>query len=907
MLFSKDMTADSPLRQHICDRYFTDESALLKTLLTQLQLSEAERGDIAHQAHDLIAAIRKQQSNTTIDAILNEYQLTSVEGQSLMCLAEALLRVPDKYTAFLLLEDKLTAADWRSHLKNNRSLFIRLLSSSLYLAGVLLRFRQDRNVLKRIVAWCSTPIIYKLVRRFTLRLANQFILSQTIKGALQDSESLLKRSYCFSYDMLGESARTKKDEQRYFYQYLEAIKTIGEQAKGKGPIAAPSVSVKLSALHSRYEFTQYERVRLELIPRLKQLALQAKKYDIGLTIDAEESSRLDLSLDIFEALYLDAELANWQGFGLAVQAYQARATAVIDWLIDLTKTHKRKISVRLVKGAYWDSEIKWAQEKGLSHYPVFTSKAATDVSYLVCAQKLLDAKTYLYPQFATHNAHTVCSILQMDNTEEGYEFQRLHNMGQALYDQILKKVSVPCRIYAPVGKHVDLLSYLVRRMLENGANSSFVNNLVDAGISIDDLVSDPITKVSQPLSKQTSIALPKDRFQNEFANARLNSAGIELSDKNAVNDLKLAISPIMTTQLNYLPPNANLLVHNPANLQELVGGVVVDNEKSIEHKLQLSQQAFEVWSKSDVLKRCQCLDLIADKLEQHKAELIALCIKEAGKTVADSIAEVREAVDFCRYYSRQAQLLFDQHDVVARGVVLCISPWNFPLAIFMGQVAAALVTGNTVLAKAAEKTSLVARRVIELINETDIEENAVQRIFGLGQPIGEQLVPDARIKAVMFTGSCETAVWINQTLAQREHNKVPFIAETGGQNAMIVDSTAQLDQVVDDVVQSGFYSAGQRCSSLRVLFVQQDVADQLIQLIQGAMAELTIGDPQFVDADIGPIIDQKSLERLQQHCDYLQNLTDDKAKHIFSCKLNKAVSKGYFLHHVYMKFRVWIY
>ncbi|OUR63695.1 hypothetical protein A9Q79_10205 [Methylophaga sp. 42_25_T18] len=894
MLFSKDMTADTPLRQRICDRYIADEPSVITELLADVRLSAGERAEIAQRASTYIVAIRKQQTRkTTVDVLLNEYSLTSNEGRALMSLAEALLRIPDKYNAHRLLQDMLTAADWQSHIGQSRLIRINLLSRALAVATTILNYHHETIGLKRFISWCMTPIIYKVVRYFIQVMANQFVLSQTISGALLASETIIKRGYRFSYDMLGESARCKQDEQRFFQHYVDAINTLGASSLEQDPISGPGISVKLSALHSRYCVLQHERVVAELIPRLKQLALLAKKYNISLTIDAEESARLELSLDIFKALFLDDDLAHWQGFGLAVQAYQKRATVVIDWLVDLAVSNKRQISVRLVKGAYWDSEIKWAQQKGLADYPVFTSKAATDVSYLVCAQKLLNARAYIYPQFATHNAYTVASILQMDDSGQGYEFQRLHQMGQVLYDQILKKKQFNCRVYAPIGKHIDLLAYLIRRMLENGANSSFVNNIVDTTVAIDSLLDDPVMKL-QGSSSYSDIPLPRDLYQNEFSPPRLNARGVELADKNELIKLKAEITSVLTTRLNYLPPTANLTIHNPANLQEIVGAVIVDSERSIEQKLQQAQHAFLSWSNMAITQRCQFVDLIADKLEDNRDELIALCIKEAGKTLTDSMAEVREAVDFCRYYSRQAEQLFADNAIVARGVVLSISPWNFPLAIFVGQLSAALVTGNTVLAKAAEQTSLIAQRIVELIYQTGLDKNTVQLLIGAGMPIGKRLIPDERIQAVMFTGSCETALWINQTLANRKKNNIPFIAETGGQNAMIVDSTAQLEHVVDDVISSGFNSAGQRCSSLRVVFIQQEITESFIALLKGAMAELTIADPQNLDTDIGPIIDQQALDRLNQHCDFLYDHRLDKAKLIYSCHLNNSLSGGHY-------------
>jgi len=894
MLFSKDMTASSTLRQRICDSYIADETTAINALLAEVQLTENERDTIAHRAHGLITAIRKQQrKKTSIDTLLDEYQLTSAEGRAFMCLAETLLRIPDQHTAIALIADKLMIADWHSHISKSRFVSINLRTRIFVLATAILSFSHEQQWFKRTLFRCITPLIVKATYFFIRKMAEQFVLGQSIDDALQKSKSWQKRAYCFSYDMLGESARSKKDELRYFEQYATAIKTIGLQAKSHDIRENPGISVKLSALCCRYTFPQQERVFAELIPRLKKLAMLAKKHNISLIIDAEESSRLELSLDVFETLYLDSDLARWQGFGLAVQAYQKRAPAIIDWLIKLSEKRNRQIMVRLVKGAYWDSEIKWAQEKGLTDYPVYTTRAATDVSYLICAQKLLAARQYVYPQFATHNAYTVASILQIDNSGAGYEFQRLHSMGQALYDQILKQTVVKCRVYAPVGKYVDLLSYLVRRLLENGANSSFVNNVVDDTYTIDSLITDPIDILQQDHNNPAT-PLPRDIYQNEFTPKRISASGFDLSDRNALVVLKQKISPLLTTQLNFIPPQASVLIHNPANHQEIVGGVQFDNKTTLESKITQAVEIFPTWSGLKPAARSHFLDQIALKLEEHQAELIAFCIKEAGKTLEDSQSELREAIDFCRYYSKQAEQLLDNHNVSARGVVLCISPWNFPLAIFIGQVAAALACGNTVLAKAAEQTGLVARRIIELIYETDIPKEVVQLLLGPGKSIGEILVPDARIQAVMFTGSCETAVWINQALANRTDNAIPFIAETGGQNAMIVDSSAHLEEVVDDVIKSGFNSAGQRCSSLRVLFIQAEIADELIEHIQGALAELEVGDPQWLKTDIGPIIDKKAIEGLEEHCGFLHRYRIGKAKLLYKKRLDKNLPGGFY-------------
>ncbi|MCV6627255.1 MAG: bifunctional proline dehydrogenase/L-glutamate gamma-semialdehyde dehydrogenase PutA, partial [Cellvibrionaceae bacterium] len=616
-----------------------------------------------------------------------------------------------------------------------------------------------------------------------------------------------------------------------------------------------------------------------------------KAHNIGFTVDAEEADRLELSMAVIEAVYLDARLDGWQGFGLAVQAYQKRAPLIIDWLAELAERGGRKIMVRLVKGAYWDSEIKWSQEAGLADYPVFTRKASTDVCYQICAQKLLDARAQLFPQFATHNAYTVATILELDKERSGYEFQRLHGMGEALYENLVKDTGLSCRIYAPVGEHADLLAYLVRRLLENGANSSFVNNIVDESVPVESLLQDPCLSVAVWDDVRNSvIPLPKDIYRAEFAagsiQPRANAKGLELSDADECEALKQSLASLWQLYCEQCNEKHSYRVSNPALRSETVGGYDMDNPQSIEAKLTAAVEVQPQWQAAGVNARAEVLEQLAEALEQQRDELILLCVKEAGKTLADAVAEIREAVDFCRYYARQAQLVDAGQ---ARGVVLCISPWNFPLAIFLGQVAAALVCGNTVLAKPAEQTSLIALRCLALLQKICTERGLpaalLQLLLGPGKAIGEQLVPDPRIAAVMFTGSTATGQWINRCLAGRADNNIPLIAETGGQNAMIVDSTALPEQVVDDVLSSGFQSAGQRCSALRVLFLQEDVADKIIAMIKGAMAQLNIGDPAFLRTDVGPVIDSAALERLNAHRQRLAQLPDRQARLLYRCEL----------------------
>lgn len=649
--------------------------------------------------------------------------------------------------------------------------------------------------------------------------------------------------------------------------------------------SSPGISIKLSAIHPRYEFSHSDRVMSELVPRLKKLALAAKAYNIGFTVDAEEADRLDISLDIIDAVFSDPELGDWEGFGLAVQAYQKRALYVLDWLHELTQRTGRRMMVRLVKGAYWDTEIKLSQVEGFSDFPVFSRKPSTDVSYMACAARLLSYRDTIYPQFATHNAYTVATIMEMTSDYTGFEFQRLHGMGDALYDQIVINDKIPCRIYAPVGEHSDLLAYLVRRLLENGANSSFVNNIIDENIPVESLLSDPVEAVRQWSQKRNRhIPLPAALYGAE----RSNSAGIDLTDVDAITPVKTAMDNWFN-QIQQQPEQGNAVpVTNPADLQQIIGYLQYADEAQMKQILMQADQAFSSWSATPVAERAALLRRIGDALEQHRDELLALCIKEAGKTLPDSVAEIREAVDFCRYYAARAEELFSSPQQ-ARGVFLCISPWNFPLAIFLGQVAAAMVTGNTVVAKPAEQTSLIAVRTVEIMKACGMPDHVVQLVIAPGRQVGEHIVPDSRIQGVMFTGSTETGCWIARKLAERGGEPVPLIAETGGQNCMIVDSTALPEQVVDDVISSGFQSAGQRCSALRVLFLQEDVADKIITMIKGAMAELHVGDPSMLSTDLGPVIDAKALERLNFHVQYLS----DKATLHYACKVPEG-DKHYF-------------
>jgi RHH-type proline utilization regulon transcriptional repressor/proline dehydrogenase/delta 1-pyrroline-5-carboxylate dehydrogenase len=708
-------------------------------------------------------------------------------------------------------------------------------------------------------------------------MGEQFVMGETIQAATEHAATIEHKNFEYSYDMLGEGARTKSDADKYFKAYQVGIDAIGAVAIASGkddPRRVPGISVKLSAIHPRYEFTQRERVMTEAVPKLKALCLQAKSYNIGLTIDAEESERLDISLDVIEAVFSDDELAGWNGFSMAMQAYQKRAIFIVDWLRELTLRVGRKMMVRLVKGAYWDTQIKNSQKGGYQHFPVFTRKASTDVSYLACAKKLLEYRDTIYPQFATHNAYTVTTILELAGDDKtSFEFQCLYGMGGSLYKQVVTNENVQCRVYAPVGPHKELLAYLVRRLLENGANSSFVNAIIDESQPVESLLIDPVEKMHRLKDKYNAqITKPIALYHDEKGVGRDNSKGLDLTDINTVTPLKKSLDNWHQDNLfsENDVPEGSTAIRNPAKQSEIIGFQRHHSKDEMLAMIETAQNAFTSWSQTPVSERAALLCRVADVLEHHMDELIALCIKEAGKTTQDGIDEVKEAVDFCRYYAQQAIELAEDDRLEALGVVLCISPWNFPLAIFMGQVTAAISTGNTVLAKPAEQTSLIALRAIELMTSVGLPHGVVQAVIAQGSKVGSVIIPNERIQTVIFTGSIKTATIISQALADRGGAQVPFIAETGGQNCMVVDSTALPEQVVDDVISSGFQSAGQRCSALRVLFLQEDIADNVITMLKGALAELHVGNPEKLSTDVGPVIDQKALDSLNAHSDYMK-------------------------------------
>ena len=888
MIFTAPPPARDPRRRALAALKFADEEVAVGALLAAWTPAPDTVAEVRRLARRLVEAVRQAGSSSGgLDAFLQEYQLDSREGVVLMCLAEALLRIPDAETADRLIRDKIGGADWERHVGHSDSLLVNASAWALMLTGRVIRPAESSDLgglLRRIVQRGGEPVIRSAVATGMRILGRQFVMGRTIEEALSRARPAEREGYRHSYDMLGEGARTLADAHKYAQSYRRAIAAIGKASDGRGPIDGPGISVKLSALHPRYEFAQRDRVMSELVPALAALARQARELAIGFTIDAEEADRLDISLDVVAALAADPGLAGWDGLGLAIQAYQKRAPAVIDWTIELARATRRRLMVRLVKGAYWDSEIKRAQERGLEGYPVYTRKAATDLSYLVCAQKLLGAPDAVYPMFATHNAHTLATVMALAEGGRDFEFQRLHGMGEALYREVVgaAKLDRPCRVYAPVGGHEDLLAYLVRRLLENGANTSFVNRITDRDAPIEEIVADPADKMRTLARKaHPRIALPIALHGAERTAAR----GADLTDEAALarlsDDMDAAAS--RGWRLGALiggqtPPSVARPVLDPADRRREIGTIVEATADDVEQALKLAQGAAAGWNETPAEARALCLDRAADAIEANAAELMALCVREAGKTLPDAVAELREAVDFCRYYAARARIEFAQPTTLrgptgetnqislhGRGVFACISPWNFPLAIFMGQVTAALAAGNAVIAKPAEQTPLIAARAVALLHAAGVPADVLHLLPGDGAAIGGALTRDGRVGGVAFTGSTETARLINRALAGRDGPIVPLIAETGGQNAMIVDSSALPEQVVGDAIASAFQSAGQRCSALRVLFVQEDVAPRVLDMLAGAMDDLVVGDPGLIETDVGPVIDAEALATLERH------------------------------------------
>lgn len=869
---------DGALREAITAAYRLPEPLCVPPLIEAATVSPDMATRIKSTAEKAIKAIRSRGPGGGVDGLIHEYALSSQEGVALMCLAEALLRTPDNATRDLLIADKIAPGNWEGHLGLDRSLFVNAATWGLVVTGKLVSPVDEQGLshaLNRLVARSGEPVIRAGVKMAMKMLGEQFVSGQTIGEALKNGRKHEAKGFAYSYDMLGEAATTAHDADRYMADYVNAIHAIGKAAKGKGIYAGPGISIKLSALHPRYARAKQQRVMSELLPRLKDLAGLAKGYNIGLNIDAEEADRLELSLDLLEALALDKAFDGWDGIGFVVQAYSKRCPFVIDWIIDLARRSGHRIMVRLVKGAYWDSEIKRAQVDGLDGFPVFTRKVYSDVSYIACAKKLLSASDAVFPQFATHNAQTMATIYEMAGPDFAlgkYEFQCLHGMGEPLYEQVVgkDKLDRPCRIYAPVGSHETLLAYLVRRLLENGANSSFVNQIADEGVPVGQLSADPAQAAREisPLgAPHPEIRLPRAIL----AGGRQNSRGLDLSNEQVLRTLYASLDASVDADWDAAAPaasdGARRLVRNPADNRDVVGRVIEPTPESIGALLETALAAAPSWAAVSPAERAGMLYRAADAMEARIETLMGLIMREAGKTAANAIAEVREAVDFLRYYGQQVEESFENSTHRPLGPVVCISPWNFPLAIFTGQVAAALVAGNPVVAKPAEETPLIAQQAIKLLHEAGVPENVLLFAPGDGK-VGAALVGHAATRGVMFTGSTEVARLIQRQLSGRslpDGSPVPLIAETGGQNALIVDSSALTEQVVLDVLSSAFDSAGQRCSALRLLCLQEEAADRTMEMLKGAIAELRIGNPDSLAVDVGPVISSEARDNINRH------------------------------------------
>ena len=862
------------IRTRLRNHYLIDEQQLMAKLIDCLDLSIEERHSISDAAAHLVRQVRQDSLPTMMEKFLGEYGLSSKEGIALMCMAEALLRVPDKHTIDALIEDKIQSGDWSSHIGHSDSHLINSSTWALLITGKILAPVDSVSVgatFRSMVKRLGEPVVRTAVAQAMKELGAQFVLGRNIKEACKRGEKLQKQGYTYSYDMLGEAARTAADAERYFVAYSDAIGALAKESKHADIRTNPGISIKLSALHPRYEFGQRERLINELVPKVVQLAEQAKAANMGFNIDAEEADRLDLSLDVIGAVLAHESLAGWHGFGVVVQAFSKRAASVLDWLYELSNQLDRNIMVRLVKGAYWDAEIKRAQVMGLDGFPVFTRKANTDVAYLSCARKLLDMNDRIYAQFATHNAHSVAAIKHMA-VGKNYEFQRLHGMGESLHQQIMKQGDSRCRIYAPVGAHEDLLAYLVRRLLENGANSSFVHQLVNPEIAPEVIAQDPLAQLEQ--RQQQNLPLVSEAIAQPaqlFGEQRRNAKGWDITDPVTMSELQqqqvnwqkqawlaqpIIAKPASTT-------GVVRAVINPAMPSDQVGTVIDANTEQLQSALQQAHKGQQAWLSMSMTERVACFDRLAKLYEQHAVELFTLLAREAGKTWLDAVGELREAVDFVRYYGND---MASQPQALGRGVITCISPWNFPLAIFTGQITAALAAGNAVLAKPAPQTCLVGYRAVQLMHEAGIPVAAIQYLPGDGS-VGAALTSTDQVQGVCFTGSTPTAQLINRAMAENLSTSAPLIAETGGLNAMMVDSTALPEQVVRDVLASAFQSAGQRCSALRLLYLQEDVAEKILTMLYGAMDELQLGNPSLLSTDVGPVIDVPAQQKIQAHID----------------------------------------
>ncbi|ELY2532891.1 trifunctional transcriptional regulator/proline dehydrogenase/L-glutamate gamma-semialdehyde dehydrogenase [Cronobacter sakazakii] len=891
--FAEQIQPQSVSRAAITAAWRRAETDAVPMLLEQARLPQPVAEKTHQLAWSLAEKLRNQKTASgragMVQSLLQEFSLSSQEGVALMCLAEALLRIPDKATRDALIRDKISNGNWQSHIGRSPSLFVNAATWGLLFTGRLVSTHNEASLsrsLNRIIGKSGEPLIRKGVDMAMRLMGEQFVTGETIAEALANARKLEEKGFRYSYDMLGEAALTAADAQAYMVSYQQAIHAIGKASNGRGIYEGPGISIKLSALHPRYSRAQYDRVMEELYPRLKSLTLLARQYDIGINIDAEEADRLEISLDLLEKLCFEPELAGWNGIGFVIQTYQKRCPFVIDYLIDLATRSRRRLMIRLVKGAYWDSEIKRAQMEGLEGYPVYTRKVYTDISYLACAKKLLAVPNLIYPQFATHNAHTLAAIYNLagQNYYPGqYEFQCLHGMGEPLYEQVVGKISDgklnrPCRIYAPVGTHETLLAYLVRRLLENGANTSFVNRIADNTLSLDDLVADPVSAVEQLAAQEGRVGLPHPKIplpQDLYGEGRVNSAGLDLANEHRLASLSSSLLNSALQKWRALPMLENAVddgelapVINPAEPRDIVGYAREATEAEVAQALESAVNNAPIWFATPPQERAAILERAAVLMEDQTQTLIGILVREAGKTFANAIAEVREAVDFLRYYAGQVRDDFDNETHRPLGPVVCISPWNFPLAIFTGQVAAALAAGNSVLAKPAEQTPLIAAQGIQILLEAGVPQGVVQLLPGRGETVGAQLTGDPRVRGVMFTGSTEVATLLQRNIADRldpQGRPTPLIAETGGLNAMIVDSSALTEQVVVDVVASAFDSAGQRCSALRVLCLQEEIADHTLTMLKGAMAECRMGNPGRLTTDIGPVIDADAKAGIERH------------------------------------------
>ena len=869
--------------------YLEDEVVCVNRLKESLTFDASTSNKIRQETYSLIKDIRsKPDIESSLDALLREYNLSTKEGLVLMCLAEAYLRIPDKASADAFIKDKLTGIDWESHRGNSDKSLVNFATWGLILTGNIIDVNEASGLFKRICNKLSEPIIRRATYQAMKVMGKQFVLGETIEEALSNGRKLREGGYTYTFDMLGEAAMTEDDAARYFEDYKQALLAVGKESPlPKSP--KPSLSIKLSALHSRYNVANHDLVMSELFERVKKLALLGKEREVEISIDAEEADRLELSLELFEKLLAEEEIAQWGGLGLVVQGYAKHALPTLIWATLLAKAKNTTIPIRLVKGAYWDTEIKDSQVRGLNNFPLFSRKESTDISYLACAKYLLSpmAQNHIKPQFATHNAQTVTAILNISDMAQNpnFEFQRLHGMGEALYNEVIEKRGCSVRIYAPVGKHHDLLPYLVRRLLENGANSSFVHQLVDPEVTIESLVEDPISLLSQ----YDSIKNPAVIYSDDLYGKRRNSRGLNTNVSATWNPFSQAYEKFLQKSWEASPiiggkkVSGNPVVesYSPADQSRFVGKVSTATAENVESAITTLQSAWFDWNALGFEKRAEIIETFADLLEANREELIALCSLEAGKTIQDGVDEVREAVDFCRYYAMEAKKY--QNEILFRsatgerntlfysgkGVIACISPWNFPLAIFLGQIVAALVTGNTVLAKPAEATPMIAYRAVELLFEAGLPHAVIALLPGDGKVLGDLFTKDPRVVGVCFTGSTGTAKAINRNLAERDGAIPMLIAETGGQNAMFVDSTALPEQVVRDVLQSAFVSAGQRCSALRVLYLQNEIADRIIELLKGALADYVVGLPFERKTDVSTVIDARAKAGLMEHIEKL--------------------------------------